>query len=111
MAPLTAAVLHVLLSLAGSDRHGYGIQKDVLQQTDGAVRLGPGTLYGTLQRLMDTGWVEETSGRAAANAADERRRYYRLTRAGRQALQVEVERLDAIVRSARTQRILPRTSR
>ena len=109
MPPLTSAVIHVLLSLAGGERHGYGILKEVLRQTQGKVRLGPGTLYGTLQRLMECGWVEETDG--PPRAVDERRRYYRLTRSGREALKTEVERLDALVRVAREQHIVPRPSR
>ncbi|OFW21751.1 MAG: hypothetical protein A3H97_22870 [Acidobacteria bacterium RIFCSPLOWO2_02_FULL_65_29] len=109
MAALTPAVFHVLLALAPGERHGYGIRKDVLEQTGGAVRLGPGTLYGTLQRLMALDWVEETPGHATA--ADERRRYYRLTRLGRRSLEAEVERMDALVRTARSQRIVPRGSR
>ena len=62
MAPLTPAVMHVLLSLAGGERHGYAILKEVRLQTSNQIRLGPGTLYGTLQRLMESGWVEETDG-------------------------------------------------
>ena len=110
MAPLTPAVIHVLLALAGGERHGYGILKEVLRQTHDRMRLGPGTLYGTLQRLMDLGWVEETDRPARAINTDERRRYYRLTRSGREALKAEVERLDELVRAARAQRIIPRTS-
>jgi len=109
MAPLTPAVMHVLLSLAGGERHGYAILKDVLHQTNHQVRLGPGTLYGTLQRLMESGLVEETDG--PGSEADERRRFYRLSRAGRDALKAEVERLDALVRHARGRGIGPRTSR
>jgi len=108
MPPLTPAVVHVLLSLAGGERHGYAILKEVLLQTHNQVRLGPGTLYGTLQRLMESGWVEETDG---PDAQDERRRYYRLTRSGREALRGEVERLDALVRGARARGISPRASR
>jgi DNA-binding PadR family transcriptional regulator len=108
MAPLTPAVFHILLALAPGGRHGYGILKDVLRLTEGAMRLGPGTLYGTLQRLMDLGWVEETS---APDGADERRRYYRLTRAGRRALESEVARMDTLLRTARAQRVVPRASR
>ena len=107
MPPLTSAVVHVLLSLAGGERHGYGILKEVLRQTQGQVRLGPGTLYGTLQRLMECGWVAEGPPRAV----DERRRYYRLTQSGREALKAEVERLDALVRVAREQHIVPRPAR
>jgi DNA-binding PadR family transcriptional regulator len=108
MAALTQAVFHVLLSLARMERHGYGIQKDVLEQTGGTVRLGPGTLYGTLQRLMALDWVDETDG--PADPGDERRRYYRLTRAGRRALKAEVERMDALVRTARAHQVVPDTS-
>ena len=109
MTPLTPAVIHVLMALAGGARHGYAIAKDVLRLTDNRIRLGPGTLYGTLQRLMECGWVEEAA--APANNLDERRRYYRLTRPGRDALTAEARRLEALVQAARAQRILPRSSR
>ena len=109
MAALTPAVLHILLALAGGELHGYGILKEVLRHTDGTVRLGPGTIYGTLQRLMESGWVEETDG--PGSVPDERRRYYRLSRSGREALRSEVERLDALVRGARARGIVPRASR
>jgi DNA-binding PadR family transcriptional regulator len=108
MTALTPAVFHVLLALAQGERHGYGIQKDVQEQTGGEVRLGPGTMYGTLQRLMALDWVEEADGPAVPE--DERRRYYRLTRSGRRALKAEVERMDTLVRAARSQRIVPRPS-
>jgi DNA-binding PadR family transcriptional regulator len=108
MAALTPAVFHVLLALARGERHGYRIQKDVLDQTGGDVRLGPGTLYGTLQRLMALDWVEESEGPGASE--NERRRYYRLTRGGRRALKTEVERMDALVRTARAHQIVPGTS-
>ena len=107
--PLTPAVFHVLLALAEGQRHGYAILKDVERQTDGAVRMGPGTLYGTLQRLMEQGFVEEAAG--PARAVDERRRYYQLSKAGRAALQVEVERMETLVRTARARRVSPRPSR
>src|SRR5262245_37217412 len=109
MEPLTPAVFHILLALAPAPRHGYGILKDVLDHTDGQVRLGPGTLYGTRQRLMDAGWVEETD--APPQSSDERRRYYRLTRSGRKALEAEVERMETLVRVARAQRVAPKTPR
>src|SRR5690348_12295014 len=100
VAALTPAVFHVLLALAGGERHGYGILKDVLLHTAGEVRLGPGTLYGTLQRLMECGWVEEAPARG--RRVDERRRYYRITSAGRHALNGEVDRLDTLLRAARS---------
>src|SRR5919201_1220163 len=103
MPPLTPAVVHVLLSLADGERHGYAILKDVQHQTEGRVRLGPGTLYGTLQRLMELGWVEETEG--PPQPVDERRRYYRLSRAGREALKTEIARLEALVHAARARRV------
>jgi DNA-binding PadR family transcriptional regulator len=112
MAALTPAVVHVLLALAGGDRHGYAILKEVQQQSDSRLRFGPGTIYGTLQRLMDAGWVEEVAARAVAPArVDERRRYYRLTRTGREALNAEVDRLAALLDTARAHRIHPRGSR
>jgi DNA-binding PadR family transcriptional regulator len=112
MATLTTAVVHVLLALGGGERHGYGILKDVLAQSDGNVKLGPGTIYGTLQRLMELGWVEESDGPAGANADDDpRRRYYRLTREGRTALKAEIERLEGIVRVARAHHVVPSKSR
>jgi DNA-binding PadR family transcriptional regulator len=109
MPTLTTAVLHVLVSLSGGERHGYGILKDVQEQSGGRVRLGPGTIYGTLQRLMEQGWVEESEG--PARPVDERRKYYRLTRAGREAVRQEIDRLDALVRAARGQRPAPSPSK
>jgi DNA-binding PadR family transcriptional regulator len=109
MTALTPAVFHIMLVLAGGECHGYGILKGVLEHTGGKVRLGPGTLYGTLQRLMEQGWVAEST--KAARIADERRRYYRLTSSGRSALEAEVARMDALVRTARAQNVRPRPSR
>lgn len=108
---LTPAVFHVLLSLAGGVRHGYGVMQDVLTDTGGALRLGPGTLYGTLKRLLTAGWVEETDAPTedaaqSAEKPDERRRYYRLTDTGRRALNAEAQRLERAVRVIQTRRIL-----
>jgi DNA-binding PadR family transcriptional regulator len=97
--PLSPAALHILLSLAGEDRHGYGIMQEVARQSEGKYRLGPGTLYDNLQKLMTQGIVEESSSRARND--DPRRRYYRLTRFGRGLLSAEVERLDSVIREAR----------
>jgi DNA-binding PadR family transcriptional regulator len=109
MSPLTPAVVHVLLALAGGDRHGYAILKDVQRQTASRLRFGPGTIYSTLQRLMETGWVEEAA--APTRDTDVRRKYYRLTRIGREALKEEVDRLGALLDVARAHRIQPRGMR
>jgi DNA-binding PadR family transcriptional regulator len=100
-APLLSPTSYqILLALAGRDRHGYLIRKAVEQQTDGAVRLGPGTLYAAIRRLEDQGLLEESPWRPDADLDDRRRRYYRLTNDGRAALQAETERLQATVRFA-----------
>lgn len=97
--PLSPATLHILLSLAGEERHGYGIMQEVARQSDGQYKLGPGTLYDNLQKLMDQAIVEEASRRSADD--DPRRRYYRLTGLGRRILTAEVARLEGVVREAR----------
>jgi DNA-binding PadR family transcriptional regulator len=97
--PLSPATLHILLSLAGQDRHGYGIMQEVARQSEGRYKLGPGTLYDNLQKLMSNGLVEEAAHRAPED--DPRRRYYRLTAAGRGVLGAEVARLETVVREAR----------
>jgi DNA-binding PadR family transcriptional regulator len=109
MAAMTPAVVHVLLALAGGERHGYAILKDVQLHVGSQLRFGPGTIYGTLQRLMEAGWVEESTPPAAD--VDQRRRYYRMTRGGREALRAEVDRLGSILDAARAHRIQPRGSR
>jgi DNA-binding PadR family transcriptional regulator len=111
MPTLTTAVLHVLLALGGGERHGYGILKDVRSQSQGKVALGPGTIYGTLQRLMELGWVEETDAPPRVKDDDARRRYYRLTRDGREVLRTEIDRLEGIVRVARAHQVAPSKSR
>jgi DNA-binding PadR family transcriptional regulator len=108
---MTAAEFHILLALAGGDRHGYAVMKEVLRLSDGRTRIGPGTLYGTLQRLIDTGWVVEAP-RAGPRTVDGRaRRYYRLTTTGRRALDDDVARLEALLRAARAIKDGPRGSR
>ena len=104
--PLTPALFHVLLSLAGGDKHGYAIMKDVSGLTEGTVTLSAGTLYGILRRLVSDGMVVETGERPAPELDDERRRYYRMTTAGRKLARSEAERLADFLRVARAKRIL-----
>jgi len=96
--PLKPHWFHVLLSLADQEQHGYGIMQEVLERTDGRVRLWPATLYGTLKRLIDEDLIEESDERPAPEQDDARRRYYRLTRLGRRVLAAESERLEDLVR-------------
>ena len=94
---MTNVTYQILLALAAKDRHGYLIRKAVEQQTDGGLRLGPGTVYAAIRRLEDEGLIEESLQRPDADLDDERRRYYRLTRAGHTALRDETERMKATV--------------
>lgn len=100
--PLPEATFHILLALAENDRHGYGILQDVAARTGGRVRLGAGTLYRTIQRLLEQGLIRETRERPPAEEDDDRRRYYRLTPAGREAARAELTRLRELVELART---------
>lgn len=104
--PLTPAVFHILVALADQDRHGYAISQEVLRRTDGAVRMGPGTLYGTIKRLLADGLIDETVERPDPELDDERRRYYRLTSFGRQVAKSEARRLERLVADARAKRLL-----
>src|SRR5579863_4059627 len=97
--PLSPATLHVLLVLAGGERHGYGIMQEVARQSEGQYKLGPGTLYDNLQKMMNQGMVESAPRRSSDD--DPRRRYYRLTPAGRGILSAEIVRLESVVREAR----------
>ena len=106
--PLSPAVFHVLLALADAERHGYGIIKEVEARTDGRVRLGPGTLYGSIKRMIEEGLIEESDERPDAALDDERRRYYRLTGFGRRVASAEAERLEGLVASARAKSLLSR---
>jgi DNA-binding PadR family transcriptional regulator len=101
--PLTPPVFHILLALTGGECHGYGIMQDVAQQTNDALQLGPGTLYGCLKRMLAAGLVEESS-----TADHERRRYYRITPLGQRAARAEAQRLAEAVTAARSRRLLDR---
>jgi len=104
--PLPPATFHILLALADGEQHGYAIMKGVTARSDATVRLGPGTLYGALKRLLETGLVEEGGERADPERGDERRRYYRLTDVGISVARAEARRLDALVRAARSKKLI-----
>jgi DNA-binding PadR family transcriptional regulator len=124
--PLTPVVLHILLALADgrksadgaedSGRHGYAVAQEVETMTDGQIRMGPGTLYGSIQRILNSGLIEEV-GRPKATSRvhvpdageDERRRYYRLSPFGRRVLELELARLARVVLLARSKHLLPGT--
>lgn len=112
MDALTPAVFHILLALADQDRHGYGIMLEVAARTSDEVVMGPGTLYGTLKRMLEAGLIAECGERVDPDLNDERRRYYRITRQGRRTARAEAERLQALVRMARSKALLrnPRTA-
>jgi DNA-binding PadR family transcriptional regulator len=104
-------VFHVLLALSEGEKHGWAIMRDAERLSDGVVRMGPGTLYGSLRRLLDAGLIEESGERPDPDLDDERRRYYRLTAAGADAVAAEATRLARLVRAARTRRVLqPRSA-
>jgi DNA-binding PadR family transcriptional regulator len=103
--PLTPAVFHILLALADHDRHGYAIILDIAERTGGAMRLGTGTLYTAISRLLEQGLIEESDERPDVHEDDERRRYYRLTPFGREVANAEARRLAALVRMARARGI------
>ena len=106
--PLTPAMFHVLLALAGDDLHGYAILKEVELRTGGKVRLSTGTLYGIIKRLLNDGLIAELRSRPS-ETGDERRRYYRLTPQGRQVATAEAERMDEILSVARSRNLLKKT--
>src|SRR6516225_10370358 len=95
--PPTQPVFHILLALAEEERHGYGIMRDVARQTGGSLQLGPGTLYGCLKRMVAAGLVAECDERPDPALDDERRRYYRMTPAGKRAVRAEAQRLAGAV--------------
>lgn len=104
--PLTPVVLHILLALAGErqGKHGYAVAREVEEASVGHIRMGPGTLYGSIQRMIDASLIEESTRRAGDD--DERRRYYRLTTFGRRVLDLELARLRAVIEIARDKNLL-----
>jgi len=104
--PLTPTVFHILLALADQERHGYGIRQEVMAMTQDRVQMGPGTLYGSIKRMLKAQLIEESDERPDPELDDERRRYYRLTDWGRRVLGAETQRLSALVNVAQTKQVL-----
>ena len=105
--PLSPAIHHILLALADEERHGYGIMLEVARLTDGVTRMGPGTLYGTIKRLLQSGLIEEAATRPDPELDDERRRYYRITPLGSKVLQAETSRISLLLTAARAKKVRP----
>lgn len=105
--PLTPAVFYILLALASGEKHGYEMMKQVNQDSQGQVKMGTGTLYGSLKRMLADGLIEEAGERPAPELDDERRRYYRLTDLGRQAFTMELQRYSQVVSLAQRRSLLP----
>ncbi len=106
MLPLTPAVFHILLALADGEKHGYGIMQEVGAITSGVIHMGPGTLYGSIKRMLESGLIEESDERPDPQLDDERRRYYRLTTLGERVAQAEAARLAALVSVAQMKRLM-----
>jgi DNA-binding PadR family transcriptional regulator len=104
--PLTPAVFHVLLALAAGERHGYAIMQEVAEHTDGQIKMGPGTLYGTVKRLLEARLIEESDERPDPHLDDDRRRYYRLTGVGEEVVRAEARRYAEIVELARGKKLI-----
>jgi len=104
--PLTPPVFHILVALTDQERHGYAIMLDVAKQTNDALQLGPGTLYGCLKRMLAAGLVEESDERPDPVIDDQRRRYYRITALGGRVVRAEARRLAGAVHAARSKRLL-----
>jgi DNA-binding PadR family transcriptional regulator len=103
--PLPPVTFHILVALAGGERHGYAIIQDIAARTDGELKIQAGTLYRSIQRMLEQGLVQETDSRILGD--DERRRYYRLTSFGREVAQAEARRLEQMVRLARRSGLVP----
>ncbi len=105
--PLQPAAFYILFALAGGDKHGYAIMQETRNLSDGSFSIGPASLYTTLQRVLESRWIKEVS---APEGADSRRRYYRLTRDGRAALNTELERMESVVKKSKSMRLRPAES-
>jgi DNA-binding PadR family transcriptional regulator len=104
--PLTPAVFHILLALADGEKHGYAIMKQVTEDSDGAVKMGPGTLYGSIKRMLAAGLIAETEERPDPRIDDQRRRYYRLTDFGGSVVTAELRRLSSLVEAAQVRQLI-----
>jgi DNA-binding PadR family transcriptional regulator len=111
LSPLTPAVFYILLALASGEKHGYEIMKQVKADSGGSVKMGPGTLYGSIKRMLVDHLIEAAGDKANPTVDDERRRYYQLTALGRQALRLETQRYIDVVSIARIRNLLPDRSR
>ena len=111
MLPLTPAVFHVLLALVEGERHGYAIMQEVAESTQSQIKMGPGTLYGTIKRLLEVRLIEESDRRPDAKMDDERRRYYRLTGLGQRVVKAEALRYEQLTKLMRRKRLLGQTAR
>ncbi|HCI80925.1 MAG TPA: PadR family transcriptional regulator [Ktedonobacter sp.] len=105
--PLTPAVFHILLALVDGEKHGYAIMQEVTYRTEGKIRMGPGTLYGTIKRMLADGLIVESGERPDAKLDDERRRYYRLTDFGLRVTRAEAQRLAQLLQIAQSKHLLP----
>jgi DNA-binding PadR family transcriptional regulator len=103
--PLTPAIHHILLALVDEERHGYGIMLEVARLTGGQTKMGPGTLYGTIKRLLRAGLIEEADERPDPELDDERRRYYRITKLGTEVLRAETARVSILLDAARAKKV------
>ena len=108
--PLSPAIFHILVALADQDKHGYAIMQDVAARTQGRMKMSPGTLYGSIKRMLDDGLIVELDELPDPDDHDERRRYYRLTPFGRAVAVAEAERLTTLLRQARAAGLKPRRS-
>ena len=109
--PLTPAVFHILLALLDRERHGYAIMQEVAENSGGKIQMGPGTLYGSIKRMLAADLIEESDERPDPELDDERRRYYRLSDIGRKVLSMEVDRLNHVVQVARLKKLADETSK
>ncbi len=103
--PLSPPVFYILLAVADQQRHGYAIMQEVERRTDGKIRLLPGSLYSTIKRMLSSSLIEECEGRVPAESDDERRRYYQITKYGREIAAAEADRMATLIRIARDKRL------